>query len=583
MEAAAVSSGDGATVDVLIVASPVLVAALLLCGVGAIIAEGRRKRRLGMNTATAVAMCEATLTSSSSIPSSSGAEAHKKYIADDAPGGTLVDSSVAFTGSTAAQTTPVLSATPADTEESMAAEFASLRLSHAPGSSPGGRASSEPLLLGQGGFCRVYEARWGGELCAVKVPLDLSSKGAASLSAEARVLRQLRHPCICNFFGSCRLTLRNEDVPRLALVMEHMAGGTLHQLLAFPVDSFAGAAAGAAAADASIRISGSGGGGGGDDDAAVPSGTNGPPSSPPQPLTPLPQPQLPSLSLRLRLAGNVADALAFLHAKGLVHRDVKGSNVLLDATRTRAKLADFGLSKILSDARNGDVSSSNRCGTLRYMAPEAFRGEAIGTPVDVYAFALMLHEVTHGRKAFALLAPLQTAIEVTMNRARPPLTLQAAQGGSWLCPLLERCWSDDPLARPPMSEVVETLLAQVGSFYAQGPCPSAAAANAALAAASPSQSPMPRRSSPSSSSLSHHSAKAADAAFIPWGDELSASVTKHEAPHACRPPSRQEAAAAPMASAPPSSSTHGPQQPRAPQETGSMNSATPVPGRFSGS
>ena len=567
-----------------------LVAAVLLCGAGVAVAiDRRRRRRRGPHAATtAIALHRAppatTSTTSSAVH---GSRAHRtKHETGD---GGAVYLSMEESHQESASTAPPKSsrsataATLAAAETSTAAEFASLRLSLAPGSSAtagmgGGRggasSSGLPLLLGQGGFCRVYEARWGGELCAVKVPLDLSSAGAASLSAEARVLRALRHPCVCAFFGCCRLTLPHEGAPRLALVMEHMAGGTLHQLLSFPSDGAHAADADTSAATAAT---------------ARPSGTDGPPPTPTPPQAPPRRRPLPALSLRLRLAGNVADALAFLHAKGLVHRDVKGSNVLLDATRSHAKLADFGLSKILSDARssgsgngNGGEASpssgeaSHRCGTLRYLAPEAIHGRSVGTPVDVYAFALLLHELTHGVKALAPLAPLQAAIAAASHGARPALTLPAAQGGAWLCPLLERCWSADPLARPPMSEVVDALLVEVGSFspedaQARGP----ASAGGGGGDGGDGDDSSPSSVTPSfCSACSHHSAKAAGAAFVA---ELSASVAEHKEPPTARPPSSHGTAAAHNHASPPAGSTHEP-HPHVPsppaQETGS-NSATP--------
>jgi eukaryotic-like serine/threonine-protein kinase len=91
----------------------------------------------------------------------------------------------------------------------------------------------------------------------------------------------------------------------------------------------------------------------------------------------------------------VAEALAYAHREGVVHRDIKPSNLLLDADG-RVWVADFGLAKTDGDAltHTGDV-----VGTLRYMAPERFRGWS-DPRSDVYSLGLTLHEMLLLRPAF---------------------------------------------------------------------------------------------------------------------------------------------------------------------------------------
>ncbi|HET7029393.1 MAG TPA: serine/threonine-protein kinase [Candidatus Limnocylindrales bacterium] len=86
----------------------------------------------------------------------------------------------------------------------------------------------------------------------------------------------------------------------------------------------------------------------------------------------------------------VADALAALHHGGLVHRDVKPSNILF--ATDRVKLADFGLvrSEALSDASQL-TDPGTAIGTLAYLAPERLRGDPGGPPADVYALATIAH------------------------------------------------------------------------------------------------------------------------------------------------------------------------------------------------
>jgi YVTN family beta-propeller protein len=98
----------------------------------------------------------------------------------------------------------------------------------------------------------------------------------------------------------------------------------------------------------------------------------------------------------LRICGQVAEALDAAHAKGLVHRDVKPGNVLLDE-RGEAYLADFGLSTQLA----GDSTHSGRlAGTLDYLAPEQIRGEQPDGSTDQYALACLLYECLAGKPPF---------------------------------------------------------------------------------------------------------------------------------------------------------------------------------------
>ena len=96
-----------------------------------------------------------------------------------------------------------------------------------------------------------------------------------------------------------------------------------------------------------------------------------------------------------QIGRQAAAALAHAHARGVVHRDIKPSNLLLD-TDGVLWVTDFGLAKAEDDGltRTGDL-----VGTLRYMAPERFRGEA-GACADIYALGLTLYELLTLQPAF---------------------------------------------------------------------------------------------------------------------------------------------------------------------------------------
>jgi serine/threonine protein kinase len=89
-------------------------------------------------------------------------------------------------------------------------------------------------------------------------------------------------------------------------------------------------------------------------------------------------------------------AMAFVHSRSILHRDLKPGNILLDELH-RPLIADFGLSKV-ADPRS-DINSA--VGTPYYMAPEAFDDEAPSSPkADVYSFSIILYELITNRSAF---------------------------------------------------------------------------------------------------------------------------------------------------------------------------------------
>lgn len=104
------------------------------------------------------------------------------------------------------------------------------------------------------------------------------------------------------------------------------------------------------------------------------------------------------------IAGDVADALAYAHDQGIVHRDVKPANILVGADG-RARLVDFGIARALDEPGAAPTVTGTVMGTLRYMAPETLRGERAGPAADVFGLGAVLYEMLSGRPAYPVTNP----------------------------------------------------------------------------------------------------------------------------------------------------------------------------------
>jgi serine/threonine protein kinase len=156
---------------------------------------------------------------------------------------------------------------------------------------------------------------------------------------------------------------------------------------------------------------------------------------------------LPSLRTA-QIGASLADALAYVHEQGLVHRDVKPANVLIGAD-ARVHLADFGIARIVDSAhvtRTGDV-----LGTPAYFAPEQVSGEPVGPPSDVYALGLVLLECLTGRREYD-----GTSIEVAMARLNRQPEIPTALPGIWQ-DLLAGMTARDPAARVSAVQAAERM------------------------------------------------------------------------------------------------------------------------------
>ena len=112
-----------------------------------------------------------------------------------------------------------------------------------------------------------------------------------------------------------------------------------------------------------------------------------------------------SVAVAARLTLELLEGLAFMHGRGLVHRDIKPGNVFLERREQggeRLKILDFGLAKLVVQSADISVTRSGEIlGTPAYMAPEQATGEPTDARTDVYAVGLLLFEMVVGRRPFA--------------------------------------------------------------------------------------------------------------------------------------------------------------------------------------
>jgi serine/threonine protein kinase len=242
-------------------------------------------------------------------------------------------------------------------------------------------------LLGRGGMAEVYRARdiEADRRVALKVLRAVEPRDARRFRSEVDVLARLDHPGLVKLRGSGS----HGGVPYL--VLDLAEGHTLAAELA----------GGPLAEERAVAV-----------------------------------------------AEQVAEALAHAHAIGVVHRDVKPSNILCDE-RGHARLADFGIARLAGTPSL--TGTGQMIGSLPYLAPEQVEGDGAGPPADVYALGLVLIECLSGRPCY----PGGQFDAAVARLHRPPAVPDGTP--QWLGALLTAMTERSPARRPSAAAVAEAL------------------------------------------------------------------------------------------------------------------------------
>lgn len=162
----------------------------------------------------------------------------------------------------------------------------------------------------------------------------------------------------------------------------------------------------------------------------------------------------------LSLFYDVAEALGYAHAAGVVHRDVKAENILVDQGSGRAMVTDFGIARVAEAAPL--TATGTVLGTVHYMSPEQVAGDQVDRRSDIYSLGVAAFFALSGRFPFE--SPTASAVLVSHVTKEPPSLRQVAPSVPRpLADLIDRCLAKDPAGRIQSCEELVMELRRVES------------------------------------------------------------------------------------------------------------------------
>ena len=153
-----------------------------------------------------------------------------------------------------------------------------------------------------------------------------------------------------------------------------------------------------------------------------------------------------------KFAIELADALSYAHAKGVIHRDLKPGNIMV-TPRGHVKVLDFGLAKMMHAQRADDATGSismtmagTVMGTVSYMSPEQALGKELDPRSDLFSVGIIYYELLTGRLPFSGTAVTEIIVNIAHNNPEP-LGLSDPELESQLAPIIFRCLEKSPAKR----------------------------------------------------------------------------------------------------------------------------------------
>jgi len=252
-------------------------------------------------------------------------------------------------------------------------------------------------LIGRGTFGDVHrgmDLRTGIQYAIKRSRGNVDEQQARALRSEIQVMQELRHPNIVRYFG----ILFHEADESLDIFLELVPGGSLADL---------------------IRDHGSLG-----------------------------------FSLVRKFAFHMLQGISYLHREKVIHRDIKGANVLVSLDGT-CKLADFGCSKMLSmmDTAERNRTLQRLCGSIPWMAPEIIKETGYGLSADIWSFGATVLEISSGQRPWPnMKEQVSGMFQIANTLTGPPIHGKIT---SMLREFITLCFRINPNERPSAAQLLE--------------------------------------------------------------------------------------------------------------------------------